>query len=125
MMLGETSCLHTPFSAMFPTSIERADDDCLRIAWSDGSLREYRATELREHCPCATCREKRSAPEPPSSELPVLSLAEAQPTRILGMKPVGAYAYHVEFSDGHNSGLFTFEFLAQLGQEITADANEA
>lgn len=105
---------------MSPTSIERKSDDRLQIAWSDGSVREYGAAELRNACPCATCREKSSAPPAPTNALPVLTLAETQPTRVVGMKPVGAYAYQIDFSDGHNSGLFTFERLSQLGELVAA-----
>ncbi len=45
----------------------------------------------------------------------VLGAAEARPLRIEGMRPVGAYAYNIAFSDGHDSGLFTFERLRGLG----------
>lgn len=31
------------------------------------------------------------------------------------MRPVGNYAYSILFSDGHDSGIFTFEFLLSLG----------
>ena len=43
--------------------------------------------------------------------LPVLSAAEAQPLRIDAMSPVGQYAYSIDFSDGHSSGIFTFAML--------------
>lgn len=100
-----------------PTEIERVSDARLRIQWSDGETLEYSVAQLRERCPCATCREKRSAPPPPSNQLQVLSMEEAQPLRVLGMRPVGAYAYHIDFSDGHNTGLYTLEFLRELGTE--------
>ncbi|MEZ6138657.1 MAG: DUF971 domain-containing protein [Pirellulaceae bacterium] len=90
----------------------------LCIVWNDGSAREYRATELRQACPCATCREKHSvgiADAGASRALPVLSLAEARPLRIESMRPVGNYAYNIAFSDGHDSGVFTFDFLMTLG----------
>jgi len=31
------------------------------------------------------------------------------------MEPLGHYAYSIEFSDGHDTGLFTLEFLRTLG----------
>ena len=77
---------------------------------------EYPARELREKCPCATCREKRNSPPPSPLQLPVLSTAEAQPMRIVGMKPVGNYAYSIAFSDGHDTGIFAFDLLRQLGE---------
>lgn len=107
-----------------PTSLERLGDDRLRIVWSDGQRLEYGAAQLREACPCATCREKKSAPAPPPTQLTVLSAAETQPTTIRGMRPVGAYAYNISFSDGHDSGLFTLERLRGLGEESAAPAEE-
>jgi DUF971 family protein len=50
--------------------------------------------------------------------LPVLSLEEAQPTAILAMKPIGQYAYGIQFSDNHDTGIFTFEFLRELGRKL-------
>ncbi|MEO1497549.1 MAG: DUF971 domain-containing protein [Planctomycetota bacterium] len=103
-----------------PTALSRVDDSRLRIAWSDGAEREYRATDLRDACPCASCREKRKAPAPPPTQLPVLSAAEARPITIAGMTPVGAYAYRIEFGDGHNTGLFSLELLRSLGEDVGA-----
>jgi DUF971 family protein len=88
----------------------------LRIEWSDGMTREYSLRELRECCPCATCREKRLHPAP-KTLLPVLSAAETQPLAIRSMKPVGNYAYAISFSDGHDTGIYTIEYLRELGQE--------
>ena len=34
---------------------------------------------------------------------------------IAGMQPVGQYAYSIEFSDGHSSGIYTLEYLRELG----------
>jgi DUF971 family protein len=101
-----------------PTQLERAGDDRLRITWSDGQLREYTFRELRDKCPCATCREKRRAPPPPTNMLPVLSAAEIAPLRITSMTPTGNYAYSIEFSDGHDTGIFTLENLREMGTQI-------
>ena len=102
----------------YPTKLERAGDDVLIIEWSDGQRRRYLMRELREACPCATCREKRREPPKPATLLPVLSIAETLPPRITSMKPVGNYAYGIEFNDGHNTGIFTFDFLRSLGEEF-------
>jgi DUF971 family protein len=98
-----------------PTKLALAGEDRLRITWNDGQVREYTFRELRDKCPCATCREKRRAPPP---LLPVLSAAEARPLRITGMKPTGSYAYSIEFSDGHNTGIYTLESLREMGSEV-------
>ncbi len=104
-----------------PTKLELMDDNRLLIEWSDQQRRQYSVAELRDGCPCATCREKRSQPEPPPGMLPILSAEEAQPLTLLDMKPVGHYAYSIHFSDGHDTGIFTFADLRRLGEDVTQD----
>lgn len=96
-----------------PVSLRARGSDELVIEWSDSQRRVYRWSELRENCPCATCREKRSQP---AQLLPVISAEEAQPPRPTSMKPVGNYAYNIEWSDGHSSGIYSFTLLRQLGR---------
>lgn len=97
-----------------PTKLERVGQQQLAIEWSDGQRRLYRVQELRDACPCATCREKRSETQP-ANLLPVLSIEETRPVQIQGMQPVGNYAYNIAFSDGHDTGIFSFELLRRLG----------
>lgn len=103
-----------------PTKLELRDGR-LRIGWSDGQDREYAVRELRDACPCATCREKRSQPPASMALLPVLSAAEARPLTMTGMTPVGNYAYAIEFSDGHNTGIYTLSHLRQLGRAAASE----
>ena len=103
-----------------PTGLSLTPDGKLLIEWSDGTRRSYTVRELRDACPCATCREKRNAPPPAASpfSLTVLSAAEAQPLTLLGMEPVGHYAYSIAFSDGHDTGIFTFDLLQSIGTAV-------
>jgi DUF971 family protein len=100
-----------------PVKLARSGTSGLVIEWSDGQSRDYSVRELRDACPCASCREKRSQPAEPTILLPVLSLNEARPLAIIKMEPVGNYAYSIEFSDGHNTGIYTLVLLRQLGRE--------
>lgn len=99
-----------------PTHLALEPDDHLLIEWSDGRRIRYSFRRLREACPCATCREKRDAPPPPVNMLTILSPEETAPLKILGMRPVGNYAYSIAFSDGHDTGIYTFERLLELGE---------
>jgi DUF971 family protein len=38
------------------------------------------------------------------------------------MKPVGNYAYAISFSDGHDTGIYTIEYLRELGDQIGPDS---
>ncbi|MBX3413731.1 MAG: DUF971 domain-containing protein [Pirellulales bacterium] len=101
-----------------PTKLGLLADGQLMIEWSDGERRRYRVRELRDECPCATCREKRGAPAP---LLQVITAAETAPLSITAMPPVGNYAYAIHFSDGHDTGIFTLERLRELGEAVAAD----
>ena len=99
----------------YPTKLERQDGGQLVIEWSDGARRQYSFRELRDSCPCATCREKRKAPPPAANPFAILKPEEIVPLAITGMRPVGQYAYSIEFSDGHDTGIFSFDYLRELG----------
>ena len=96
-----------------PRALRRRDDGVIEVDWSDGSTATYTARLLRDACPCATCRDQRAVPAA-TSPLMVLSAAELTPLTITGMQPIGQYAYKIIFSDGHDSGIFTLEYLHEL-----------
>jgi DUF971 family protein len=107
---------------IYPVALHKTSERTLQITWSDNEIQSIPFRRLREACPCATCREKKM-PSGDATEnvdrltmgmLPVISAAEARPLDILAMEPVGNYAYNIRFSDGHSSGLFTFEWLRNL-----------
>lgn len=100
---------------LYPTKLSKLDSNQLEIVWSDGETRHYDCQELRRQCPCATCRKKHgsaasdTAPDAPS---------DANDVTLVTMKPVGNYAYSLEFSDSHSTGIYTFEYLRQLGTPV-------
>lgn len=102
--------------SVVPQSLALKDQRLLVITWSDGQERHYTAKGLREACPCANCREERRNPKP-APMLAVLKPEEARPLVIENMHPVGSYAYAIQFSDGHNTGIFTLDHLRELGEE--------
>lgn len=105
--------------ALLPKNLELTAEDALRIEWSDGQLREYTPVELRDACPCATCREKRREGEQAEPLLNVLQPGEAAPTKIAKVEPIGRYAYGIHFSDGHDTGIYEFDVLYRLGRRVS------
>lgn len=101
-----------------PTAITRHETEpgrppAIEITWSDGTRAVYSPRLLRDACPCATCREQRGRPAP-AALLPVLAAAELVPLTVTAMRPVGQYAYGIDFSDGHSSGIYTLDYLREL-----------
>jgi DUF971 family protein len=83
------------------------------IEWGDGHASHYDFTYLRDHCPCATCNEARDK-KPDASPLPgmgpALPMFKPRPTARQA-KAVGQYAIQIEFSDGHATGIYSFDYL--------------
>ena len=94
-----------------PARLSLTAEGQLNIDWSDGQRRLYTVEELRRNCPCAECETPKSdASQSPPQRDPDLAIA--------GMDPVGGYGYKIRFSDGHDTGIFTIEFLRALGTPV-------
>ena len=85
-----------------PERIERLGETALKIRWADGHESLYAWTLLRAECPCAACREQG------------LPMAVDQAVKPLEIKPVGRYALTIRWSDGHATGIFSYETLRSL-----------
>ena len=106
-----------------PTDLQLDSEGRLVIQWNDCVQHAYLARQLRDACPCATCREKQTSSNQLSGDqLPILAPEETLPLRITAMNPVGNYAYGIQFSDGHNTGIYTLEFLRQIGAFLAGDS---
>jgi ATP-binding protein involved in chromosome partitioning len=88
-----------------PYAITRRDDGIL-IEWdAAGHQALYPARALRLACPCAACVDE-------MSRRPLLDPASIpRDVRPLSLGLVGAYGLKVHWSDGHGTGIYTFERL--------------
>jgi DUF971 family protein len=85
------------------------------IDWKDGHQTHYTFQFLRDACPCATCEEERKAdnrppgvPVKPAATLLPMYKAPVRPT---SATPVGKYAIHFKWNDGHESGIYSWDYL--------------
>jgi ATP-binding protein involved in chromosome partitioning len=88
-----------------PHAINRRDDGLL-IEWDEaGHAGFFPARSLRLACPCAGCVEEMSG-------RPLLDPARVPvDIRPVSLQLVGAYGLRVNWSDGHGTGIYTFEQL--------------
>ena len=84
----------------------------IRIRWSDDHESVYDIAYLRKKCPCALCRGH--LPFNYREKLDLPSFQEGPPLEILRCEPVGRYALQFAFSDGHDTGIYTFEHLKKI-----------
>jgi DUF971 family protein len=105
-------------TTMLPVALKKTENRNLTIEWDDKTVQEIPFRVLRDACLCAVCnakREKELKNPAPKSTLNILSAAEVAPLDIVKMHPVGNYAYNIHFSDGHSTGIYTFEMLRGIG----------
>jgi DUF971 family protein len=82
------------------------------LAWADGALQTVTLAELRRLCPCALCDDQRA--QRAANPLTVLS-GPAPSAELVGVEPVGGYALRFVWTDGHTSGIYSFEHLREIG----------
>ncbi len=91
-----------------PTEITRLGSTGIRIIWSDGHQGLYPHVYLRENCRCASCIHEWSG----ERLIRAGSIPEdIAPTEI---RAVGNYAISIHWSDGHDTGIYPFDFLKEI-----------
>lgn len=87
------------------TAVELTPATEIQVTWDDGKVGKVPAVQLRLDCPCAGCIDEWTGAK------------LIDPTRIppdvrpVAMEPVGNYAVQIRWSDGHETGLYTWRQL--------------
>lgn len=91
-----------------PTQIIEESDREISITWSDGTETHYSAPKLRRECPCATCVNEWTGEK--------ILAAHTVPDDVSfnHISIVGRYALNFHFSDGHDTGIFSFKYLHDM-----------
>ncbi len=88
--------------------------DQVAVRWSDGSEDYYPMEFLRAHSPSAENKGERDL----TGQIHGGTTQKDFPgVRVTGWHPVGGYAIQFEFSDGHRTGLYGFDYLKALASE--------
>lgn len=92
------------------------------VVWADQHGSHYDFAYLREQCPCAMCddeRQKKHEVKAPtdSGKSPgfgaPLPMFKPRPTA-RAAKAVGNYALQIDFSDGHSTGIYSYDYLRTI-----------
>ena len=94
-------------------------NDLMLFKWEDGLESYINLKDLREKCPCANCEGEKDVfgniykgDTKPMNENSFL---------LKGIQPVGYYALRPFWNDGHHSGIYSFEFLRTLCENLVKD----
>ena len=95
-----------------PLVIERLPAErALLLAWPDGREAKLPLVELRGQCMCARCVDEITGER-------IVDIEGIDPEiSIRDLKLVGNYAVKIGWSDGHNTGLYTWSHLRRLCEE--------
>lgn len=102
-------------SSTHPVRLNLKRNEQLEIAWSDGRTCVYPIVYLRQKCPCAQCREERDEKKRHPRRLTVLTGgSSATPLSATDAELVGNYGLKIHWSDGHDAGIYTFDYLREI-----------
>jgi DUF971 family protein len=109
-----------PLDAVTPAKIRvmKSEGTGVEIDWKDGHHSKWNFAWLRNACPCATCHEERDKVGRPLGEAKpkqqsLLMMYEAPP-RPVEVTPVGKYAIKFKWNDGHEAGIYSWEYLRRV-----------
>jgi DUF971 family protein len=91
-----------------PVQIVEESDSELTIEWSDGSESKYDAAALRRSCPCAQCINEWTG------EKMLKDDSIPEDVHFTHISIVGRYALNFHFSDGHDTGIYSFALLSSV-----------
>ena len=99
------------FAAMAPKDIQPIGEE-LAILWDDGHETYLKLEELRRYCPCASCQGEPDVlghlhKGPPPNLTP-------QSFQLVRLQAVGGYAVQPVWQDGHQTGIYSFDYLRAL-----------
>jgi DUF971 family protein len=95
-----------------PTKVKQTSPTELSITWNDGHESRIRLTTLRDLCPCAGCKGETVLLRtyiPPSPD-------KSSPGRykLTNAEVIGNYALKLTWADGHDTGIYHWEYLRSL-----------
>ncbi len=95
-----------------PTQVHvDSEDQTLSVQWSDGHTSVFPLDDLRDACPCATCKGHTVnyiAPPRSSEE------TQGGKWTDVTVETAGSVGLRIEWDDGHNSGIYRWDRLRQL-----------
>jgi DUF971 family protein len=87
------------------------EDNLLRILWDDDDLSSYPFAYLRGWCPCAACQGH-------GAERHFVTVTDP---KLVGISRVGNYALSPRWEDGHETGIYSFEYLRELSARLKGE----
>lgn len=102
-------------ASLQPEAIDVKRDRGVSIQWHDGTSSYYSVAYLRRNSPSADQKQLRDQlASNPLTVLPMSPAAAGEPLTIVDVQMVGTYALKIVFSDGHDTGIYSWTYLREI-----------
>lgn len=106
---------------MKPKSI-KVEGERISILWKDSNKSRIQLRYLRDECPCAGCKGETILLH--SYRPPKLPIAHPEMYTVKNLKMVGEYALQIWWKDGHDTGIYTWEYLKKLADDQASETKQ-
>ncbi len=102
--------------------IKIVDKENLLLKWEDDSETLLKIKYMRDECPCAGCKGETILLR--TYRPPKLQMFSPEMYKIKNIDVVGGYAIRITWQDGHNTGIYSWEYIRQLEKDQSENKDQ-
>ena len=107
---------------MSPKQVKIINKNKLKIKWDDSAETILLLKYMRDECPCAGCKGETILLKTYRPPAPTVVTPEMY--QVKNMEVVGDYAIQVTWNDGHNTGIYSWDYIKQLEEGMDENKNQ-
>ncbi len=107
---------------MKPKQIKIEDKNKLLLTWNDNKISTISLKYLRDQCPCAGCKGETILFK--TFRPPKPTILSPEMYKIKNIEIVGDYAIQISWKDGHNTGIYSWDYLKTLEEGESNNENQ-
>jgi len=107
---------------MSPKQVKIIKKDKLKITWEDSTETILSLKYLRDECPCAGCKGETILLKTYRPPAPTVVTPEMY--QVKNIEVVGDYAIQVTWKDGHNTGIYSWDYINQLEEGMDENTKQ-
>jgi DUF971 family protein len=107
---------------MKPVQIKVLNKAFLLIKWDAESESKIGLNYLRDECPCANCKGETVLLK--TYRPPKPTIINPEMYKIQNIQQVGGYAIQISWKDGHNTGIYSWEYLKKLAKDESSGKSQ-
>jgi DUF971 family protein len=107
---------------MSPKQVKIFNKDKLKIKWDDSAETILSLKYIRDECPCAGCKGETILLKTYRPPAPTVVTPEMY--QVKNIEVVGDYAIQITWKDGHNTGIYSWDYIKQLEEGMDENKNQ-